>query len=73
MDLPRPTVICDLRSHLDQTFDQPFHWPLDFFTHEVEGRVRHGAISRFNTALDGSMMKYATRSFPRGNHYTDQD
>src|SRR5271157_28 len=36
MNIPPPTMICDLRSDLDQTLDEPFHWPFDLFAHEVE-------------------------------------
>jgi hypothetical protein len=36
MDLPPPAVMRYFRSDLDQTLDEPFHLPFDFFAHEVE-------------------------------------
>ena len=36
MDIPPPTVIRDFCSDFDQTLDEPFHGPFDFFAHKVE-------------------------------------
>ena len=39
MELSHPNVTRDFCSDLDQTLDDPFHSPFDFFAHEVSATL----------------------------------